>query len=494
MRRLVALPLVSLALVGCGGTGGDGGADPAASIPPGAIAYAELVVRPAGARRERMSALAGKVLRTGEPGKKIVELLEAAADEQGGYARDVEPWLGERIGVAGFPPGDARESQIVMAAAARDSGAAADAVERQAKREGDERASYRDVEYWVDGQGDAVAATGDTVLFAESEEMLRKAIDAAQGKALAGEDRFKKEIARLPKERAGAIFLDPRGLLALGAAGAQGQQAQALGLLGGALAPLAMAVLVEDDHVAIEARAREGAPSLSPVAATDLVGELPEDSVFAAGTPKLGETARGLVGRVGGAIGAAVIEGQLERDYGLSLERDLYSWVGDAAVFVRGTSPAAVEGGLVLEVLDGRTARRALPRLLGVLRLVAGVASRPVALGGADLAFELSFSDVPLNTFVALKGDRAVIARGRPALLDGLQPSSLGQSRVFGAAREVLDGVEPGLVLDAPAALALLAAADPGPRFARLKPYLDTLTVVSSGRDKVRSRTAVALE
>lgn len=498
MRRLVALPLVSLALVGCGGSDGDGGADPAASIPPGALAYAELVVRPEGARREKMSALAGRLLRTGEPGKKIVELLEKAADEPGGYANDVEPWLGRRVGVAGFAASGSADAQIVMAAAAKDSGAAAEAVERQAKEDGDERASYQDVDYWVGDDGDVVAATDDAVLFADSEELMRKAIDAPAGKSLAGEDRYKQEVGRLPKERAGTMFVDLRRAFEFGGAASEGQDAQILGLVGGALTPMAVAVLAEDDHLALEARTREGAPALS-FGATDLVGELPGDSVFAMGAPKVGESVRGLVGRVGGAIGAAVIEGQLEQDYGLSLERDLYSWIGDAAVFVRGESAGALEGGLVVEVLDERRARGALPRMLGVLRLETGVESRPIALNGADLAFELSLGGVPLDAFVALEGDRAVVARGRPALLAGLErTSSLARSPAYGRSREVLDGMDPALVLDFPRALRLLdQIVGPGSDFARVRPYLEAVEALTSSSapvgDEVSSRLVIAL-
>lgn len=502
VRRLVVLPLAVLALAGCAGEGGDAGADPATALPPSGV-YFELVVNPEGEQRKAMTALAGKLLRTGEPGRRIVELLESENGDTD-FERDVKPWLGRRAAIALTGPGEGEEASWTAAAAASDAGKAADAIERLAEREDAKAGSHAGVDYWVDEDGEAIGVAGDFVLFGASEAALRQAIDVRDGKSLAETERFGKAVEPLPEGRAGTIFFDLVTLLeqAPGLGGAQ--RGIATFLLSG-FPPTAVAVLAEADLLAIETRAdaRE-AGSLTAlmtgyVGATPVLGELPGDSWAAVGMPEFATTARQAVSGLAGPFGGAFLDGQLEADLGISLERDLYSWMGDVGVFVRGQAVPDLGGGIVAEVTEPARARAAMPRLLGALRLRAGVETRPVALEGATLAFELRIPDVPAPVYAALAHERMVIAYGRSAALAALQPSSrLVDGDAFQRAAGVLDGLDPVLVLDAPAALRLAERAAAGdPDFASAKPYLETISIIAGGSrrdgDRVRSRLAAGV-
>ena len=62
---------------------------------------------------------------------------------------------------------------------------------------------------------------------------------------------------------------------------------------------------------------------------------------------------RASTSRSPGALGGAAIENQLRQELGLDLQQDVFSWIGDIAVFARGTTAwHSIEGGVVIEVTD----------------------------------------------------------------------------------------------------------------------------------------------
>ena len=502
MRMLMACSLVVLGLAGCGGSGGDGGADPATALPAGPV-YLELVVNPEGDQRERMEALASKLLRTEQPGRKITELFESLDDTgKTDVERDIKPWLGERAGLAlsGF---DKDEPDFVVAIAAADTDAAAESLAREAKRE----SVYKNTDYWLDADETFSAVHGDFVLITESEPLLKRTIDLEEKSSLAKVRRFEEALARLPEEREGAVYFDIKALMEqTGELDAATQQV--FNALYGNAPSTAIAVLAEEDQLALETR--DPAPKKRDVTsllsglgyfgATPLVGELPGDSVVAVGIPDFGDTAKLLVNGLAGPLGGAVVAGSIEEELGIKLDRDVYGWIGDVAAFVHGDDVSSLGGGVLIEVRDRAAARSAVPRLLGALQLQAGMVNRPIRLEGADLAFELSGGDLPLPVYVALAGERVAITVRDDSAVAALSPRArLRESEVWNRAEGVLDGLDPAFVLDFPAALGLAEqaiAADPG--YAEVKPYLEALSVLAAGSgedgDERRSRLALGVE
>jgi hypothetical protein len=165
--RLLLSCLLAGVLAGCGSESGSGGADadPATLVPASAALYVEAVVRPEGEQREGAMAAMGKVLRTADPERRLRELIEKEAREEGSdfdYDRDVKPWLGKRAGVT-VSDLQADEPSVLIAAAATDTGKAIEAIEKERKRskEKSREGSYEGIDYRVDGDGMAVGAIED---------------------------------------------------------------------------------------------------------------------------------------------------------------------------------------------------------------------------------------------------------------------------------------------------------------------------------------------
>src|SRR4051812_49901883 len=95
---LLALAAVASGVAGCAAAGGSGGAtDPAALVPSSAPLYTEAVL--AGDDQEQADAQAalGRILRTSDPRGELARLFDRGNAD---FARDVEPWLGDRVGAA----------------------------------------------------------------------------------------------------------------------------------------------------------------------------------------------------------------------------------------------------------------------------------------------------------------------------------------------------------------------------------------------------------
>src|SRR3954462_3096645 len=101
--RLFALVAVlAVPLAGCGSSSGGGAgsdADPAKLVPTTAPLYLEATVRPEGDKRDDAEAAAKKLLKTDDPSAKAQQLFDQAFKDQGISWNDVDPWLGQRIGI-----------------------------------------------------------------------------------------------------------------------------------------------------------------------------------------------------------------------------------------------------------------------------------------------------------------------------------------------------------------------------------------------------------
>jgi hypothetical protein len=129
-RRLLAvlalLVTAAGAVAGCASSSGAGsGSDPAAAVPASAPVYAEAVVAGGGKEQQDAQAALGKILGTTDPQAQVVALFD-----QGGvqFARDVQPWLGDRVGAAALTLG--KQGDKIVVAASRDDAAATAALGR----------------------------------------------------------------------------------------------------------------------------------------------------------------------------------------------------------------------------------------------------------------------------------------------------------------------------------------------------------------------------
>jgi hypothetical protein len=511
-RRLAAASITALlavaVLAGCGATPGAGQADPAALVPASAPVYAEAVVNPGGAEQADADAALRKILRTSDPRGALVALFDRTGRDGGvQFARDVEPWLGDRAGVALTALGDARGGKdAVLVAASRDDAKAADAVARITGN-GTER-TYRDVTYRVGGRDRIAGAVfGESVVLG-TENALKAAVDASKGSSLAEADRLKKARAAVSEERVGFLYLDVGGLLrqALGAGGdAASQAAPFLAPVASALpSTVGVALDSEPDLLRMDAAIFGPAPK-GAASAAQALAMVPADAWLGAGIGDLGQTLAGVLDQLssGGGLAGVGVEAllaQVRQGTGLDIRRDVIAWMGDAAIFATGTSAAQAGGALVVKSRDPAATRSAVRRLAVLARGGSGRDVAPLNAAGVDEGFVVRGAGKGQDLFVAAGGDRFVVASGADALRAALNPSgSLTASPAFReAAGKLGGGVEPSFFVDVQRLGALKGAGDKSGRDpGRAREHLDAFGVVVGGTkpdgDITRGRAVATL-
>jgi hypothetical protein len=499
--RLLALPclLFALVLAACGGAGSGGaGAEPASAVPAGAAVYLEGVVRPQGDQRADVLDAARKVLRTDDPERKLRELIDASLKDSGSkadYAKDVAPWLGEKAGV--WVDGvDRDQPGYVVLVAARDTDKAQEAIDKGVKADGGKvtERSYSGVDYQVDKDGVASGIVGD-FLTVGTEPEFKRTIKAQDGESLAGEKRYQRAVDGLADNRIGQFYVDLKPFMEQALRSdpqAKGQLEQLRAIFPiDKLEPVAGALLADGNRIAIDSITRgKGVASLKALGpltgtgSTPLLGELPGDAWLALGAADVGPTVKTLFTQVTGALGGAAATAQLQSQYGIDLDRDVFSWIGDIAVFARGTTRADLDGALVIEARNPANMQSAFGKLVGLLQSEGGQRVTPVKVKGAALAFRAGTTELGKPIVLARSGDRVVAALGEAAAAEALAPKqTLGDSELFRRAKAILgDGNQPAFLLSMPDLLAAIESmGDTDADYAKAKPYLEAFSVIASG-------------
>lgn len=533
-RRIALLAASCAAVVvpiaGCGDSGsssssgsgsGSAGADPAALLPASTPFYVEAQLRPTGDLAANAKTVIGKILRTTDPGGKIAGLIDKAAKDDGvSYKEDIEPWLGQRAGIGITSVGSGGDDvELVGAIASKDDDAAKKFVDAQAKGA---TKKYRDVEYRYKAKDDLAAAVVDHAVLIGTEKAFKSAVDAQSGSgSLATAGAFKKARSTVGTDGLGFVYADPGRFfdLILGAASGSvsGSDAQSLkafkGLLtGSGLQSLAASLDVTANALRVDAAAiglKEGAlgSAGSGSGGADALAAVPAGAWLGfglgdvGGTFKSALTALGQAGATGG-VDPATLLSQLKSELGIDVEKDLLSWMGNAALFVRGSGLSDLNGALVVTSKDPAASKAAIPKLKKLLKgLDVPTGALSGAPSGAD-GFSIDVgggSPVAGDVEVAVKDDKFVIAYGKGALTDALTGSSkLGDSDPFKTAAGLLEGVKPSVFIDTPAIVKLVGSVvGSDADFAKAKPTLDVFGPAAAGveqdGDVTRLKAAVAI-
>jgi hypothetical protein len=517
--RFLPLPalLFLLLLAACGGSAGAGGAEPASAVPAGAAMYFEGVVRPEGDAREDVLDAARKVLRTDDPERELRELIDKGLaksdrDTKTTYKDDIAPWLGEKAGVWATTA-DQKKPGYVVLLAAKDTERAQEAIDKGLKADGGkiQQRSYSGVDYEVDDEGVAAGIVGDFFTVGTEPE-FKRTVKAQDGDSLAEQKRYQSTIGELDDDRIGQFYIDLKPFIAQALkadpqAARQLQQFRSIFPID-KLDPVAGALLADGDRIAFDTfthgqgvKAMKAFGPLTGTGSTPLLGELPGDAWVALGAADVGPSVKTVFNQFAGAFGGAAVTAQLQSQYGINLERDVFSWIGDIAVFARNTTRADVDGALVIEARNPANMKNAFGKLVGLMQSQGGQKVSPVSLKGAAQAFRAGTTDLGKPVVLARSDDRVVVAIGEPAASAALAPAQkLADSELFGQATEILgDDMEPAFLLSMPQLLAAVESmGDTDADYAQAKPYLEAFSVIASGGsfkdDEVRSRVAAGLK
>jgi hypothetical protein len=492
MRSAVLATLLActLLLAACGGE--DEGPDPATLAPPDAPLYVEALVRPEGEQREDALEALGKVLLTDAPEQRLRELLQDGGEDGFDYERDVDPWLGERVGVWARDL-QAEEPAFTLIAAATDTDQALEAVEAAARREGTEleERSHEGTDYLFDAQEATGAAAVEDFLVVGTEPELQRTIEVSGDDSLAESERYEQLIDDLPDDRIGTLFVDQRAAFEATQAPEGGPEAQILNSLFNPreLQPGAAALVADGERIVIDSVTRRGGSALVNQLAgltsepTELLGELPADAWVAFGLNDLGSTVDEVFTQVAGALGGAAIEGQFREQTGLDLRRDVLGWMGDVGVYASGAGPEALRGALVIEITDAERAESAFGRLDELLRAMADAQVGDADVDGADQALEVRSPDLPDPVVLAHNAERMVIGYGAAAAEAVLgDADQLADTELWERGRTILGDLEPSFLLDMAQVIANVEAfGGADAEFERARPYLEAYDVVASG-------------
>jgi hypothetical protein len=494
MRKLALLvALLSISVPVAIGCGSDEAASSATSLAPaGSLLYAEVDLDPSGDQKQAIDELIGKFPGQGSAGERLQGLIEDGlreADAPITFEKDVEPWLGDS---AAFFITDAQNGAGAALIATDDEDAARDALEKSFEGDAREK-SYEGVDYLASGDGAGGVVDGFVV--AGDERGFKAAVDASDGgSTLEDDERYEEATGELAEDRLGLVYVNtPEFARAL----RQQSPADPLAGLGGLFKdPVVATFDVDGDGLLLETEAPAAMAGSLPFfgQGSDLVEELPADSWLAAAQPDLGKVLDHYIGTFGAALGGRdLIEGQFRAATGLDLDRDVLGWMGDFAVFVRGTSVADLNGGIVVETTDPAASGRLISRLGQLSRRSPGTRIQPYSAPGDGRGITLRDNDIPAPVHVFQRDDRFVVAYGDAAAKDAVAPAErLGDSPEFQRAAQSIDGYAVNLYL-AVAPVLELAESEAGgdPDWQSAKPYLAPLEALVSGTagddDELRS-------
>jgi len=475
--------LVVAVAIGLAGCGGGSTPDPASVVPASAPIYVEATLHPHGDEQADAKAVLGKLLHTADPARKLQAMFDRSLRRSGErltYTRDFAPWIGDRAAVALLGRRTrAGDQQTLIVIDAKDGDKAQETLGR-ARHTG--TGSYRDTKYYVD-QDTVAGLVGHEVVLGDL-GAFRAAVDVKKGgSALADGTGLKRVRDHVADERGIGLFYTDIGRL-LDAARRAKKPSASVGYVQALMTMIAAeddqqlgaALIADRDALRIDG-ALLGARNLKGKGnATAALEGVPADSWFALGLGGVGATAKAAITQTAGTgpsgMDPQVLLSQLKASLGIDINRDLLSWMGDAALFMRGSMLFELNGALVVHSTDPARSAAALPAVRRLLRLI-GQKPRTATIAGTNaLTLETSLGPV----WVVAQGDRFVIALGSAGVKAALSSRGrLGDTPAFRRAAGRLTQVKPSFYLDTPNALNVL-----GPILAGNRAYRDARDALSA--------------
>ncbi len=489
-RRLPALLAACVAvpaaiLAGCGGGGGSSDADvgPAAAVPADTPIYLDATVKPTGSAQTDAEAALGKILNTSDPGAKVVSLIDkqkTATGQPVSYQTDIAPWLGQKAGVFFTTLGQSSQGTSVIETT---NPSAALAFAQKANGTSGQPKNVDGVSVQTAKSGTTAYATEGNFLLVGDEAGVEAAIKADKGDSLGDDSDFKSSIGDLPSDRLGTLYTVPKNFIdALGSQFGASSRAAIEKSAGDNLNnPVAGALTATANSVQLDAT---GGSNGFDTPESSLIGNVPGNAWVAFGLANLGDTVKNELDQLKEQIPNfdSVVQ-QIQSTTGSSLEQ-LTGSLGDAVIYVKGTTQQTLTGALVVQSKNTGLTTRLLTQLQGLLQLGSG-GVKPLHLSGGGTGFQINDASVaPRPVEIAQQGDKIVIGYGAGSAEASLAPAkTLSDSPTYSAAHGQISSLGTDLFVDLKSVFALAessgAKSDPG--YAQAKPYLDALSYVVTG-------------
>jgi Protein of unknown function (DUF3352) len=500
--RLLLLTLLAavaaLVVAGCGG-GDDssGGSSEAATLAPAtAPVFIDFTIRPEGATKTNIEALAKKLAGVDDLGELIVTELENSASEDGeelDFEKEVEPWLGERAGLFLQEYEEDDFEGYGAAIQTEDEDAAREFVDKQIESgdESFEDGSYEDVDFKVQEDETTIGVFDGFVVFAEDEAIFKSMVDASAGENLAGEEAFTSAMGGVPDDSAADVFVDIGGLIEGAGKEIDSDTQTFLDSLG--IEPreaTAVASLVPgSDNVEIDLSSNLSGDNPPSGDASELLGSLPGTSVGAIAADEFGTRFSEAIDKIDEeGIPGEVPPNQLKKTLkqaGVDLDAIAGS-IGDVGIYVTGNSEKTLAGALVMEAEDETQAANTVSNI-GLFLRKAGISGVTKISEGAT-GFSIRSPELGRQpVVVAAKGDRIVIGYGLAAALSAFEESNktLSDSPAFQEAESALGSTPITAFVDGASALNLASAMVPAgeEEFEEAEQYLKKIDYLALGSE-----------
>jgi hypothetical protein len=493
-----AVAAAALAVAGCGGGGAGGsGADPASVAPAGTPVYVEIAVQPEGEMSSNIDALAKNIAGVDNVGELIVTELEKSANDSGepvDFAKEIEPWLGEKGGIF-LPHYDGGSfNGYGVAVQTTDAGAAQEFIDKHVGTSGSpaKDGSFEGVDYEVEtDNGQTIGMIGDLLVFSQDEKSFKEAIEASGGESLAEQEAFTDTIDTASGDSVAKVFVDIGGLIKQ--AGSQIDAETELFLEASGIEPknatAVASLLPGSDQVEIDLASNVGSKPPSGDA-SKLLGSLPGGSFAAFSSADFGSRFAEAITRLDAeGIPGSLEPGELETALGaLGIDiKKLGASIGEVGVFAQGNTKKNLTGALVLNTAGSKEATETVAQVGKLLRVTGtpGV----TAISGKASGFSVrspSLGQQPL--VVAAEGDRIAISYGLAASAQALtagEGATLAKDPAYEEAVAALGDTPITGFLDGPAALQFFtdvaASSDQSEGFEEAKPYLEKIAFIAFG-------------
>ncbi|HEX5984516.1 MAG TPA: DUF3352 domain-containing protein [Solirubrobacterales bacterium] len=474
--RLVLPALVALAallLAGCGGGDDEGGSgDPAAVAPASAPIFIDFTVRPEGATKQNIDALAQQIAGIDNLGDLIVSELESSAAGSGDefdYEKEVEPWLGEQGGLfLEEYEGDDFEG-YGAAVQTSDEDAALEFLVKQSEADDEELkdGSYEGVDFKVEEDETTFGVFDGLVVFAEDEAIFKSMVDASEGESLAGDDDYTSAVANVPDDSAADVFVDIGALIEESGGEIDDETRVFLDSVG--IEPdeaTAVASLVPgSDLIEIDLSTNLSGEDPPSGDASELLGSMPATAVGAFASAEFGDRFNEGIDQIDKeGIPGEIPPNQLKKtlkEEGIDLE-SIAGSIGDVGAYVTGNSERTLGGAMVLDTENADQAKNTVANIGLLLRSTGTPGITKITQGASGFSIrspELGRQPV----VVVAKGSRMAIGYGLAPTLASFEEAgkTLADLPAYNEATDALGGTPIAAFVNGPAALNLASALVP---------------------------------
>lgn len=400
---------LAIALAGCGSDDSDVASGPASVMPADSPIYFEAMIRPEGEQADDIDTLLSElgelpvIGSVGDPGELIIEQLESQAAAAGvdfSYADDIEPWLGERVGIS-VVPSDTEEDIVVAAFETTDEEAARESIEGLLQQSGADSSEeeYEGVTYLTSPsedfsfgvfEGHAVFATPDA---------FEDAVDASGDESLGSSDKLADATESLDDGSLVSFYLDLAQFEEFADSpedAEEFEQAQAIApeFFEGAIAFSAGVsagdqIFIDYSTPLFEGQPEAGASALLDTAPGDALGAFALEDIGAFGPPivDLFERAQEEGADLGEDYPEEGIEQAFEDETGVPFD-DATEAIGDASFYVRGDLPDDIEIGGEIAVSDTEVATELIEAIEAQVE-EEGTAELGPPVGDSDVGFSV---------------------------------------------------------------------------------------------------------